>query len=162
MRYWLIKSEGTCYSLLDLKKDRRTPWTGIRNYQARNFMRDDMRPGDLALFYYSNGSTENPAGAYGVAKVAGKPHPDETQFNPKDEHFDPKSKPENPTWVCVDMAFVKIFKRPVTLSEIKRDPKLAGMAVRERGSRLSIQPVSENHFKYIADILSNRDKSTQN
>ncbi len=154
MQYWLIKSEGECYSIDDLKRDRRTAWTGIRNYQARNFMRDDMRVGDLALFYHSSGSADAPSGAYGIAKVASKPQPDQTQFDPKDDQYDPKATDAAPIWACVDMAFVRKFKRPVTLTEIKRDPKLAGMAVRERGSRLSIQPVSEKHFKHIIDVLA--------
>ncbi len=153
-QYWLVKSEGGCYSILDLKRDKRTAWSGIRNYQARNFMRDEMRIGDLALFYHSNGKGEEPTGVYGIAKVVSKPHPDETQFDKRDEHYDRKSTRENPIWSCVDMAFVRAFKRPVTLAEIKRDPKLAGMAVRERGSRLSIQPVSEKHFTYIHDVLA--------
>lgn len=154
MRYWLIKSEGECYSIHDLKRDKKTAWTGIRNYQARNFMRDEMRPGDLALFYHSSGTDTAPSGVYGIAKVASGPHPDETQFDPKDDHYDPKAKDGIPIWACVDMSFVRAFKHPVTLAAIKRDPKLAGMAVRERGSRLSIQPVNEKHFKHIADVLA--------
>lgn len=154
MNYWLIKSEGECYSIDDLKRDRKTAWTGIRNYLARNFMRDDMNPGDLVLFYHSLGATGAPSGVYGVAKVASKPHPDETQFDKKDTHYEPKSKDGVPIWACVDMAYVKKFKEPVTLAEIKQDPKLAGMAVRERGSRLSVMPVSEKHFKYITEVLA--------
>ena len=153
MQYWLIKSEGSCYSIDDLKRDKRVPWTGIRNYQARNFMRDDMRVGDLALFYHSNGTLESPTGIYGVAKVVSKPHPDETQFDKKDEHYDPKAKEGMPIWACVDMAFVKKFKAPITLGDIKRDRQLEGMEVRKTGSRLSIQPVSEKHFKRITEAL---------
>lgn len=151
MNYWLLKSEGSCYSIDDLKKDKKTAWTGIRNYQARNFMRDQMKIGDLCLFYHSN---SEPTGVYGVAKVVSKPHPDMTAFDKKDEHYDPKSKTENPTWMCVDIAFVKKFKNPISLSEIKIDPKLEGIVVSQKGSRLSIQPVSEKHYKYIVDILS--------
>lgn len=149
MKYWLIKSEGDCYSIDDLKKDKKTPWEGVRNYRARNFMRDEMQVGDLCLFHHSNGTKQNPTGVYGIARVVSKPHADMSQFDKKNEHFDPKSKKENPTWVCVDMAFVKKFKVPFTLAQIKFDPKLAGISVAQKGNRLSIMPVSEKHFKYI-------------
>jgi predicted RNA-binding protein with PUA-like domain len=151
MNYWLIKSEGSCYSIDDLKKDKKVAWSGVRNYQARNFMRDGMKIGDLALFYHSSSS---PNGVYGIAKVASEPHPDMTAFDKKDDHYDPKSKKENPTWMLVDIAYVEKFKYPVSLEEIKIDPALEGMMVRQIGSRLSIQPVSEKHFKYIRSILT--------
>lgn len=151
MNYWLIKSEGSCYSIDDLKNDKKVPWSGIRNYQARNFMRDGMKVGDLVLFYHSNST---PNGVYGIAKVASKPYADVTAFDKKDMHYDPKSTHENPIWMLVDMAFVSKFKNPVTLEEIKIDPKLEGIMVAQRGSRLSVMPVSEKHFKYILDILS--------
>ena len=154
MRYWLIKSEGECYSIDHLKADKKTPWTGIRNYQARNFMRDDMSVGDLVLFYHSLGTTENPSGIYGVAKVASPAHADPTQFEKADMHFDPKSKKDAPSWQCVDMAFVKKFKTPINLGMIKIDKNLEGMEVRRPGSRLSVMPVSEKHFKYITDVLA--------
>jgi predicted RNA-binding protein with PUA-like domain len=153
MQYWLIKSEGECYSIDDLKRDKRTSWTGIRNYQARNFMRDDMRIGDLVLFYHSLGTSENPSGIYGVARVASSAHSDETQFDPKDMHYDPKSRDDAPIWACVDMAFVRKSKIPVSLGDIKRDCELEGMEVRKTGSRLSVQPVSEKHFKHITEML---------
>lgn len=151
MRYWLIKSEAEMYSIDDLKQDGTAAWSGVRNYQARNFMRDDMRVGDLCLFYHSN---SDPSGVYGVAKVASKPHPDETAFDKKDEHYDAKSTRERPIWMCVDVRFVKKLKRPVTLAELKADPNLKGMLVREKASRLSIQPVSEKHFNYIVRELA--------
>ena len=154
MRYWLIKSEGSCYSIDDLKRDKKTAWTGIRNYQARNFMRDDMSVGDLVLFYHSLGTTENPSGVYGVAKVASKPHSDMTQFDTKDMHFDPKAKQDAPTWYCVDIAYVKKFKTPINLGMLKIDHNLNGMEVCRAGSRLSVMPVSEKHFKYICDVLA--------
>ena len=150
MNYWLLKSEGDCYSIDDLKKDKKTAWTGVRNYQARNFMRDSMKVGDGVLFYHSNAT---PTGVYGIAKIVSTPHADETQFDIKDDHYDLKSKKENPTWVCVDIGFVKKFDEPVSLTEIKIDPKLEGMMVRATGSRLSVQPVSEKHFTYIAEVL---------
>lgn len=150
MKYWLFKSEGDCYSIDDLKRDKKTSWSGVRNYQARNFMRDQMSVGDGILFYHS--STQ-PTGVYGIAKVVSKPHADETQFK-QGEYFDPKATRENPRWFCVDIAFVKKFNEPVTLSEIKIDPALSTMMVRQPGSRLSIQPVSEKHFAYIIEELA--------
>ncbi len=144
MNYWLIKSEGDCYSIDDLKKDGQTAWTGIRNYQARNHMRDGMKVGDLALFYHSS---SKPNGVYGIAKIVSKPYQDKTALDPKDEHYEPKSE-----WVCVDVKFVKKFKEPVTLDQIKFDPKLKGMLVAQRGQRLSVMPVSEAHFKRIEEM----------
>jgi predicted RNA-binding protein with PUA-like domain len=150
MRYWLLKSEGDCYSIDDLKQDKTTAWTGIRNYQARNFMRDDMKKGDMALFYHSS---SNPTGVYGIAKIVGEAHADDTQFDAKDDHYDPSSKKADPRWVCVDISFVKKFKEPISLEEIKHDPHLEGMMVRQQGSRLSVQPVEEKHFKYIVEEM---------
>ena len=150
MNYWLIKTEADCYSIDNLKKDKKTPWSGVRNFQARNFMRDDMKMGDLALFYHSSSTDKDqPNGVYGVAEVVSAPYADPSAFDKKDEHYDPASKLSNPTWMLVDFAFKKKFKEPFTLFEIKLDPKLEGMVVRQRGSRLSIQPVSEKHFNYI-------------
>jgi predicted RNA-binding protein with PUA-like domain len=149
MNYWLIKSEAGCYGIDDLKKDKKTSWAGVRNYQARNFMMKGMEVGDGVLFYHSNGTKENPAGVYGLAKVASKAYADETQFNKKDDHYDIKATKENPIWYCVDMAFVKKFKEPVLLFEIKIDPAFAGMPLLARGQRLSIMPVSKKHFENI-------------
>lgn len=151
MNYWLIKSEGECYSIDDLKKDKKVAWEGVRNFQARNFMLD-MQVGDVAFFYHSNGTKENPTGIYGIAKVSKKAHTDESQFNPKDEHYDPKSKKEKPTWQCVDVTFVKKFKEPIALSYIKVDPNLSGMMVAQTGSRLSVMPVSKKHAEYLLEI----------
>ncbi len=153
MNYWLLKSEGSCYSIDDLKKDKVTAWSGIRSYQARNFMRDSMVIGDLCLFYHSNGDKRNPTGVYGIAKVQSKVHPDLTAQDKKDEHYDPKSTKENPIWECVDVSYVAHLKERVLLSEIKLDPALSGIMVSERGSRLSIQPVSKKHFEYIVKEL---------
>ncbi len=141
MNYWLIKSEGSCYSIDDLRRDRRTAWTGIRNYQARNHMRDGMKPGDLLLFYHSMG---DPTGVYGVAKVVGAPYADPTAMDPKDEHYDPKR-----SWVCVDVAFVKKLAAPVSLEDIKADAELRHMLVARPGQRLSVMPVEEKHFKKV-------------
>jgi predicted RNA-binding protein with PUA-like domain len=147
VQYWLLKSE--CYTIDNLKKDKRTPWTGVRNYQARNFMRDLMKDGDMVLFYHSNAE---PSGIYGLAKVKGKPHPDLTAFDKKDDHYDPKSDKNNPRWMLVDVVYQETFKHPVSLSALKFDPELAGMMVRERGSRLSVQPVSQKHFNHIVSL----------
>jgi predicted RNA-binding protein with PUA-like domain len=147
--FWLIKSEGDCYTIDQLKKDKKTPWSGVRNYLARNFMRDQMSVGDMALFYHSQ---DKPSGVYGLAQVCSTPHPDQTQFDPKDEHFDPKAKRDNPTWMCVDFKFVEKFEHPISLSELKLDPKLEGMGVRRKGDRLSIQPVSKKHFEYVVKL----------
>ena len=147
-KYWLLKSEPKTYPIDALKKDKRTPWTGIRNYQARNFMRDEMQVGDLALFYHSGAEKA----VVGVAKVVSRPHADETAFDKKNKYsYDPKSDRANPTWVCVDVAFARKFKRTVSLAEIKNDPSLEGMLLR-KPTRLSIQPVSEKHFNYIAKL----------
>ena len=152
MNYWLIKSEGDTYSIDDLKRDKRTAWEGVRNYQARNFMTKDMNIGDLVLFYHS---MSQPTGVYGIAKVASKAHPDNSQFNKKNKDtYDPKATKEKPIWYCVDMAFVEKFKNPVSLEAIKKDKALEGMLVRAKGSRLSIQPVSALHFKRIFKLAT--------
>ncbi len=147
--YWLLKSEPDAYSIDDLARDTREPWTGVRNYQARNFMRDTMKVGDIALYYHSS---TTPPGVVGIANVISNPHADQTAFDPKSEYFDPKSSPDNPTWVCVDIGFVEKFPRMVTLDEIKQDSTLEGILVAKRGMRLSIQPLSEAHFSHITSL----------
>lgn len=161
MNFWLIKSEADCYSIDDLKRDGKTPWAGVRNFQARNFMRDHMKIGDLALFYHSSSTDKKvPNGVYGIAKVSSLPYLDATALDSKDEHFDEASAVKKklaekkgvtyiPTWMLVDFSFVSKFSTPFTLFEIKLDPKLKNMMVRQRGSRLSIQPVTEKDFNYI-------------
>lgn len=151
MRYWLMKSEPGDVSIDDLANFPRqtVAWYGVRNYQARNFMRDDMKIGDMAIFHHS--STKIP-GVCGVARVVSTSHPDLSAFDLKDEHYDAKSKKEKPTWICVDFAFVKKLPRLVSLEEIKHDHKLKGIMVAQTGSRLSIQPVSKNHFERILDL----------
>lgn len=151
MSYWLIKSEAEMYSIDDLKRDVRTAWTGIRNYQARNYMRDGMQVGDRCLFYHSN---SEPSGVYGIAEVASAPHPDTTAQDKRDEHYDPKATAENPIWMCVDMRFVTKFKEPIALSALRADPALRGMLLLAPGSRLSVMPVSKEHFLHIADELA--------
>jgi len=145
MKYWLIKSEADCYSIDDLEREGATPWEGVRNYQARNYMRD-MAVGDLALFYHSN---SKPLGVAGVARVVAPPHADETQFQVGNEYYDAKATHENPIWQCVDFGFVTKFEHVVTLKDLKLDPATRGMLVCQTGSRLSVQPVSQKHFEYV-------------
>lgn len=148
-QYWLMKSEPDDYSIDDLARDGVEPWDGIRNYQARNFLRDTLRKGDRALFYHSN---TNPPGVVGEMECVSGPEPDELAFDPESKYFDPKSDPENPRWVQRQMKFVKKFKRKVPLAELKEDPELEGMLVAKRGQRLSIQPVDKAHFLHIRKL----------
>lgn len=148
MQYWLIKSEAAMYSIDDLARDKRTAWTGIRNYQARNFMRDGMQVGDLCLFYHSVAAP----GIYGIAKVVSKPHPDETALDVRDEHYDEKATKDNPIWMYVDIQFVKKFKQPILLPQVKAARELRGMLVLARGSRLSVMPVAEHHYRHIVTM----------
>ncbi len=150
MQYWLLKSEGDSYPIDALQKKKTDTWDGVRNYQARNFMKD-MQVGDGVLFYHSSAK---PNGVYGLAKVVKLAHPDESQFDLGGHYFDPKATREKPIWFCVDVAFAKKFKEPISLAQLKNDPNLKGMRVRELGSRLSVQPVSEKHYLYIIlDLL---------
>lgn len=144
--YYLLKSEPETYSIDDLKSDKKTDWTGVRNYQARNFMMG-MHAGDLCIFYHSGDVRE----CMGVAKVVGEPYPDPTQFDAKSDYFDPKAAKEKPRWMLVDIAFVKKFKRPIPLSEVKRDPGLRGILL-ATATRLSVQPVSQKHFEYLCEL----------
>jgi predicted RNA-binding protein with PUA-like domain len=149
MKYWLIKSEPDVFGIDDLQKVGREPWTGVRNYQARNFMWKDMKPGDLAIFYHSNAK---PPGATGIARVADDPYPDPTQFDEKSEYFDEKSTEQKPRWWLVDFEFVTKFAGMVTLETLKADPKLTEMVVCQKGTRLSITPVSAADFKHVCKL----------
>lgn len=149
MNHWLIKSEPEVFSIDDLKRVKREPWDGVRNYQARNFMWKEMAPGDLALFYHSNAK---PPGVAGIAKVAGKPYPDPSQFDPKSDYHDPKSSPDNPRWWLVDFAFVKKFRQEIPLDTLKADKQLSQMMVCQKGTRLSITPVEAGHFKRVLKL----------
>jgi predicted RNA-binding protein with PUA-like domain len=144
--YWLVKSEPTSYSIDHLKKDKKTAWTGVRNYTARNFMRDGMQLGDPVLFYHSSCPVP---GVYGVAKVASAPYPDPTQFDPASPYYEPRATKEKPVWYLVDIAFVKKLDKPVTLEQIRNNPKLKDMEILRRGSRLSVTGVSKNNFDDI-------------
>lgn len=148
-QYWLMKSEPSEFSIDDLKKKKREMWDGVRNYQARNFMRDEMRVGDEVLFYHSNA---NPIGVAGVAKVCSESYPDPTAFDKNDAHYDPKSKKEKPTWFLVDVCFTKKFKAVIPLSALRNDKKLVGMPLLQRGQRLSVQRVDKKHFDHIVNM----------
>lgn len=149
MAYWLMKSEPHVYSIDDLKRDGREPWDSIRNYQARNMMRDDMRIGDEIFFYYS--SCKEP-GIAGIAKVASEPYPDATQFDKKSRYFDAKSDPENPRWILVDVQFVRKLSRIIPLTEIKANKAFDDMILTRKGNRLSIMPVSKKHWNKILSL----------
>lgn len=149
MKYWLMKSEPDVYGIKDLKKDGTTWWEGVRNYQARNFMRDDMKPGDPVLFYHSNAE---PPGIAGIAVISKVAEPDKTQFDKKSEYHDPKAKPENPPWVCPQIKFVKMFSEPLSLDRLKTQPGLAEMLLLKKGQRLSVQPVDKKHFELIEKL----------
>jgi len=150
-RYWLMKSEPSAYSIDDLKRDETTLWDGVRNYQARNLMRE-MKVGDQALFYHSNAE---PPAVVGIQEVSGLAEPDATQFDSSDSHFDPKATPANPIWYGVRVKFKKKFVRPVMLPEIREHRGLQNMVLLNR-SRLSVQPVTEKEFKIISDLGSSK------
>lgn len=146
--YWLVKSEPNCFSIDDFSaaKGQTTHWDGVRNYQARNMLRDQMKLGDRVLFYHSNA---NPPSIVGVAEVVREGYPDMTAFDPKQDHFDPKSKPDSPTWYMVDLKLIAKFKKELSLPELRQVTQLAGMTLLQRGSRLSVQPVSPREFKTV-------------
>jgi predicted RNA-binding protein with PUA-like domain len=147
MAFWLFKTEPGCFSFDDLKNrpDMTEPWDGVRNFQARNFLRDTVKRGDLVLFYHSN--IPEPA-VVGVAEVVREGYPDRTALDPQGEHFDPKASLSNPIWYLVDVRYRKPFPRPATLEQIKQNPLLDGMPLVKR-SRLSIQPVTEAEWRVI-------------
>jgi len=149
MRYWLIKSEPETYGIDHMARDKTTSWGGVRNYQARNFMRDQMKPGDKAFFYHSN--CDEP-GIVGIVEVSSPAHPDDTQFDRKSHYYDAASKKEEPRWLCVDFRFVK--KTPlVSLADLRKDKKLTKMRVLQPGNRLSITPVDPVEWEHITRKL---------
>ena len=150
-RYWLMKSEPDVYSIDDLKTDGTTQWEGVRNYQARNFMRDDMKIGDKVLFYHSNAK---PPGIAGLAEVCKLAYPDHFAFDPKSKYYDPKSSPDKPIWQMVDVKFEKKFNNLISLHDIKDNEKLQNMMVIQKGSRLSIQKVDKADYMYIISTYS--------
>lgn len=149
MRHWLVKSEPSAFSIADLRRDGKTPWTGVRNYQARNFMRDEMAVGDPVLFYHSNAE---PTGVAGLARVCSPARMDASAWDPKSEFHDPKAGKNDTVWMCVDVEFVEEFPRVVPLDELRADPRLKGLALLQRGQRLSVQPVSKEHFDRIVSL----------
>lgn len=147
-KYWLMKSEPDVFSIEDLEKKKSEGWDGVRNYQARNFMRE-MREGDLVLFYHSNAK---PSGVAGVATIVGEARPDLTQFDPKSDYFDAGAKREEPRWDLVEVGFVEKFEDVIPLETLKADAKLEGMLVTRKGSRLSVTPVEKAHFERVLKL----------
>ena len=147
MRYWLLKSEPGDYAIDDLARDRRDWWTGIRNYQSRNFMMHDMTRGDGVLFYHS--SCPAP-GVYGIARVSAAARPDPTQFDHNSKYYDNKSSPQNPIWHCVQVAFVAKLSAPILLPALRANVALAKMRILQRGNRLSITPITASEWRIIA------------
>ena len=150
-RYWLFKSEPTAYSFSDLLKepDRTAEWDGVRNYQVRNLMRDEMKVGDGVLFYHSSAK---PLAVVGTASIVREAYPDSTAWDPSDKHFDKRSTPDNPVWLMVDIMAEREFASPVTLPEIKANPHLQDMMLVRRGMRLSIQPVTRQEWDEVVGL----------
>lgn len=148
-RYWLFKSEPDVYGIDAFEADGRTLWTGVRNYQARNLLRDEVLPGHVVLFYHSNAE---PTAVVGVAEVVAAASPDPTQFDPSSPYHDPKSTKAAPRWVGVEIAFVARTRTPVAREVLKADPRLAGMMLLQRGARLSVQPVTEAQWVAICEL----------
>ena len=160
MNYWLLKSEPDCFGIQNLAQasGQTTYWDGVRNYQARNYLRDSFKRGDLALFYHSNG---DPAGVAGVVQVIREGYPDHTAWDAGNEHYDPKSSPENPIWHMVDVKLVEIFPNFLPLDLLRKDAQLEGLELLRKGSRLSVQPVSAAHFKHIRALGIAKKKSAR-
>ncbi len=151
--YWLLKSEEEVFSIQDLAKapKKTTYWDGVRNYQARNFLRDSFKLGDLVFFYHSN---SEPSAIAGIAEVVKEGYPDHTAFDPDDVHFDPKSDKAKPTWYMIDIRHVETFKKPLPLELLRQIPGLSEMALLQKGSRLSVQPVTAKEWKIITDLAA--------
>lgn len=149
MRYWLMKSEPDVFSIDDLHEKKTSLWDGVRNYQARNFMTQDMQVGDKVLFYHSNAE---PPGVAGVAEVVAPAEPDPSQWDKKSEYFDPKASREKPIWQCVRVGFVEKFPRVVSLEELRHEQALGDMLVLRKGQRLSIQPVTPKEFEWVCKL----------
>ena len=151
--FWLIKSEPGSYSIDDLERDGKTDWTGVRNFKARNYMKE-MKVGDRLIFYHSNAE---PPGAAGVAEVCAEAHPDRTQFDAKSDYFEPKATPDKPYWHCMDVRFVKKFSRFVPLQDLRDDDELTGMLLTSgKASRLSVQPMEKAHFDRVVKMGSGK------
>lgn len=152
MAYWLFKSEPDVFGIDHLmqRPDRTEPWDGVRNYQARNFMRDGMQVGEQGFFYHSNCAEP---GIVGIVRIASESYPDPTAFDPDSKYYDAKSDPAQPRWWLVDVAFVKRFARTVSLRELKAEPRLADMRLVQRGNRLSVMPVEPAHWQTILSLV---------
>ncbi|MGF1482758.1 MAG: EVE domain-containing protein [Opitutales bacterium] len=157
-QYWLVKTEPDVFSLTDLKNrpNQTENWDGVRNYQARNYIRDEMKKGDLALFYHSRC---DPPGCVGIAEIVSNPFPDSLAFDPDSNYYDEKSDPEDPRWFCVEVKFYEEFKRTVSLPEMKERPELADMRVVAKGNRLSVMPVEKDEFDLIRKLGREKPKS---
>lgn len=149
IRYWLMKSEPDAFSIDDLQRLGFTDWDGVRNFQARNFMRDEMQVGDLVIFYHSNAK---PPGAAGICRVCKNAHPDYTATDKNSPYFDPKASEENPIWMMVEVEFVEKFPELVSLPEIKKEPRLSNMKILQKGSRLSITPLEKAEFELLVKL----------
>jgi predicted RNA-binding protein with PUA-like domain len=151
MNYWLMKSEPDAFSIDDLKAcpKKTEPWDGVRNYQARNMMRDQMKKGDLIFFYHSNCKVP---GIVGIAEVVKEGYPDHTAFDPEAKYYDPKSDPDNPRWYMVDVKFKRKLKRTISLEELKGLPELEDMPLVRKGNRLSVMPVAAEHWDIILGL----------
>ena len=155
-KYWLFKSEPDSFSIRDLAKapKKTTFWDGVRNYQARNFLRDSVQLGDRVLFYHSN---SDPLEIAGTAEVVKTGYPDHTAFDPDDHHYDPKSKQEAPTWYMVDIRLLQVFPKSVTREDLQQSSGTSGMQVLKRGMRLSIQPVTAAEWRAVHELAGVRD-----
>ena len=153
MKYWLMKSEPDVFSIDDLvkSKNKTTYWDGVRNYQARNYMRDEMKIGDQVIFYHSN---SEPPGAAGICEVVKEGYPDFTAFDPEDPHYDPKSKKDNPAWIMVDVKLISKLSRFVSINEMRENKKLEKMQLLQRGNRLSVIPITKAEFDEIVKMGS--------
>ncbi|SRR5579885_1415228 len=153
MQYWLFKCEPSVYSIDDLARDKKTSWEGVRNYQARNFLRDQVKKGDLVFFYHSNAE---PPGIFGIAEVVREAYADHFALDPKHKYYDPKSSKDEPIWYMVDVGFVRKFEHPVTLAMLKDAPELDDMMVTKRGTRLSIQPVKKSEWETVLKLAGEK------
>ncbi len=149
-QYWLLKSEPESYSIDDLKRDKKTYWDGVRNYQARNFLRDKIQKGDQVFFYHSNAE---PSGIAGVAEVLRAGYPEPSQFDSKSKYYDPKSSPEDPIWFTVEIAFCQKFPDIIPLDSLRKIKALSDMPLLQRGQRLSVQPVAAKHWKGVLALV---------
>lgn len=149
MQYWLMKSEPEVFGIDDLERVKVEPWDGVRNYQARNMMRDQMKKGDQVFFYHSNCETP---GIVGIMTVEREGYPDHTAWDPESKYYDPKSSPDNPRWYMVDVRFKRKLKRTITLAELKSRPELADMPLVRKGNRLSVMPVTAAQWEFILGL----------